>query len=204
MRLTFFSALVTVSFVISACGSNGDGSSGGGTSNNGGGGSPLSPKDCESAWTSYVKSHPRGLKLRYETRGMGRIDHNSTEVTESNENAVTESHTYAGNTSSTTITKAEWLKSCNTTSEGPSELPTSATIEANRKEIKATRAGLFNTNYVRMRMTQDSGQTPMVTVTETWTNDEELASFMVYTKTTMTSDSYTMETTSELISLERP
>lgn len=208
MRNTYFAtALALFSALVFSCGSSDSGNSGDGTSGNTGNptnGSPLSPGDCESAWTSYVKSHPRGLVLKYENRAMGHISQNTIEVTESSDAAVTERHKTGGNTTSTTITKDEWMETCKTAPGNPGSNPVNGTIEAQRKEIKTTRAGTFNTNYIKFRTTQTVGDTASVSVTESWTNDETDAPFTVFTKSVITTDTHTMESTTELISIVRP
>jgi hypothetical protein len=205
MRFFNISALALISILSASCGSSDGGNSGGGNNGNTNpGGAPLSEMDCEAAWTSYVKSHPRGLMLRYENRSMGHISQNTIEVTESSDSAVTESHRTGGNTTSTTMTKDEWMQSCTPPSEAPSNNTGNGTIEAQRKEIKSTRAGTFNSNYVKMKFTQTLGDSAAVTVTETWTNDETYSSFLVFSKSIMTSETHTMESITELIGIVRP
>lgn len=202
MRIHFILASVMLSTTLMlSCGTSDDGNSGSGSP---GGDLPLSPADCETAWTNYVASHPKGLMLRYENRAMGHISQNTIEVTESSNSAVTETHRVGRETSSTTTTKSEWMENCKSGAGAPQNTPVNGTIESQRKEIKTTRAGTFNTNYIKFKTTQTMGDTTAVTVTESWTNDETNAAFTVYSKSVITTDTQTMESTTELIAIVRP
>ena len=207
MRLTIVSIAVAGLLTVTSCGSsNGGGSQapGNGDDNIGeNNGRPLTDTQCADAWTRYVLAHPRGLKLRYENRSMGSSTTNTIEVTESSDAAVSEKHTNGSQTSLVTTNKQEFLKSCK---DVPSDNDSSVnvTIEERRNETKTVRAGTFATKYVKSRMTQESGGTSAVVVSESWTNDEPFSTFVVYSKSVSTMGSYTFESSSELISVTRP
>jgi hypothetical protein len=213
MRLSFFSTVLFVSIAISSCGSGGSGggdNGNNGNNNNGDGngsggspGQPLTDAQCTEAWTSYVRSRPKGLKLTYENRNMGSTTTSTIEVTASSDAAVTEKHMTGNQTDSTdTTTQNEFMKACKTV---PSEeIPANATVEERRKESKTVRAGIFSTDYMRIRMTQTDDGTSVVTVSEIWNNAQKYDDFMVYQKSTTSMGSYTFETTTELVSIRRP
>jgi hypothetical protein len=206
--LSFLMSVLT----LNSCGSSGGGGGGGSPNNNkpGGDGSgngegsrPLTDAECTAAWQSYVRSHPRGLKLRYENRSMGSTTVDSTEVTESGDNAVTEKFESGGQTNSETTTKKEFLDGCKSVSGNPEE-PVDGSVEARRKETKTVRAGTFSTDYIRIRATQSSDGDSITVVTESWTNADQSAPYVIYSKSVTSMGSYTMESSRELIAITRP
>lgn len=165
---------------------------------------PLTPAECEDAWSRYVSSRPVGLVLNYENKTVGTTTQSSIEVVRSDLDAVSESRRSEGGSTQTTTTKDQWLQSCTGTQGDSARIPVNAVIEAQGKETKTTRAGTFTTNYLKIRTTQAIGDKTNVSVNETWTNDETRGSFIVFSKFTLTTEANTIESTTELISIIRP
>ncbi len=204
MRLIIFLSFLMSVLTLNSCGSsNGGGGSPDDGSGQGPSGRPLTDAECADAWKSYVSAHPLGLKMRYEQRGMGSTTTYTIEVTDSRSDAVSESTVSGNQTNISTITKPEFMESC-TSSQGRIEEPSGVTIEARRKETKTVRAGTFSTNYLKTRMTQNSGGNSAVVVSEVWTNDAPSLPFLVYSKSVSTMGSYSFESSIELLSLIQP
>ena len=173
MLLRCFSSLVLSAIILSSCGSSGG--SGGGNEGqppnqigqdlgNGTGGQT---QNCESAWTTYVKTHPTGLKLKYESSGSGRYEIYTNEVTASSDAAVTESHRSTSGSNESTTTKEEFLSLCK---QGTPTNTPHGNIEETKKTSIRVRAGEFNTTYVRMRNTIDP-ENGVTAVSEVWTSE---------------------------------
>ena len=198
----FASALLSA-FLCWSCGSGGDNGSGGtapqDNPNLGGGG----PQNCDAAWAAYVKSHPAGLRLKYETTGSGRAEIHVTEITESTDTAVTE--TYRSSTSGSsesTTTKQEFLTACKQAPGTTPGQPPSGTIEESKKVTIRVRAGEYATNYVRMRSTIDP-ENDVTAVSEVWTADNSYH-FLVKQITTTELSGTRYEVKTELIEARIP
>jgi hypothetical protein len=173
MLLRCLSSLVLSAIILGSCGSSGG--SGGGNegqtpNQNGqdlGNGTGSQTQNCEAAWTSYVKTHPTGLKLKYESSGSGRYEIYTNEVTASSDAAVTESHKSTSGSNESTTTKEEFLSLCKQGT--PSSTP-HGNIEETKKTTIRVRAGEFNTTYVRMRNTIDP-ENDVTAVSEVWTSE---------------------------------
>ncbi len=173
MLLRCLSSLVLSAIILSSCGSSGG--SGGGNegqtpNENGqdlGNGTGGQTQNCESAWTSYVKTHPTGLKLKYESSGSGRYEIYTNEVTDSSDAAVTESHKSTSGSNESTTTKEEFLSLCK---QGTPSTTPHGNIEETKKTTIRVRAGEFNTTYVRMRNTIDP-ENDITAVSEVWTSE---------------------------------
>lgn len=173
MLLKHLSSLAMSALILGSCGSNG-GSGGGNEGQNPntngqdlGGGTGSQPQNCEAAWTTYVKTHPTGLKLKYESSGSGRYEIYTNEVTASTDAAVTESHKSTSGSNESTTTKEEFLSLCKQGT--PSNTP-HGNIEETKKTTIRVRAGEFNTTYVRMRNTLDPDNN-VTAVSEVWTSE---------------------------------
>jgi len=202
MRLGFLASLALVSILSWSCGSSDGGSGGGGTPgsdnpdlNDGG----QRPVNCENAWTAYVKSHPKGLKLKYQTNGAGQLQIFTNEVTASNEEAITETYRGTSGSNETTITKAEFLNSCKQGTGNPSDQPR-GTLEESKKTTIKVRAGEFKTNYVRYRMEMDTETTSL---SEVWSSDDSYH-FLVKQITTTEVSGTRYEVTTELLEARIP
>lgn len=202
-----FIALSVLSSVLSfSCGSGGDGGSGGQTPPqenpdlSGGSGQPL---NCDAAWKSYVSSHPAGLKLRYETSGSGQLEFHTTEVTSSNDSAVTETYrSSSAGTSETTTTKEQFLSTCRQGVPTTPNQPSTGTVEESKKTTIRVKAGEFNTNYIRMRSIIDR-ENDVTAVSEVWTSDNNYH-FLVKQITTTELSGERYEVKTELIEAHIP
>jgi hypothetical protein len=205
MRLRCLSSLALSAIILGSCGSSGG--SGGGNegqppNQNGqdlGNGTGGQTQNCESAWTTYVKTHPTGLKLKYESSGSGRYEIYTNEVTASSDAAVTESHRSTSGSNESTTTKEEFLSLCK---QGTPTNTPPANIEETKKTTIRVRAGEFNTTYVRMRNTIDP-ENGVTAVSEVWTS-EGTYNFLVkqITVTEMEGNRYEVKT--ELIQATIP
>lgn len=167
--------ILLTALIVWSCGSDGGGGSGGRSPQedpNLGGGSGNQPRNCESAWSAYVNSRPTGLTLKYETTGQGRYEIHTTEVTSSNQNAVSEKfRSSTSGTRESTITAQEYLAACRKNPESTPGQPQSGTLEEMKRETIRVRAGEFATTYVRMRSSLDP-ESRVTAVSEVWTSDD--------------------------------
>jgi hypothetical protein len=205
MRLRCLSSLALSAILLGSCGSSGG--SGGGNEGqtpnqngqdlgNGTGGQTL---NCESAWTTYVKTHPTGLKLKYESSGSGRYEIYTNEVTASSDAAVTESHRSTSGSNESTTTKEEFLSLCK---QGTPTNTPHGNIEETKKTTIRVRAGEFNTTYLRMRNTIDP-ENGVTAVSEVWTS-EGTYNFLVKQITTTEVEGTRYEVKTELIEARIP
>jgi hypothetical protein len=207
MHLRYLLSLALSAIVLGSCGSSG-GSSGGSEgqtpNQNGqdlGGGTGSQTQSCETAWTTYVKTHPTGLKLKYETSGSGHYEIYTNEVTSSSDAAVTESHRSTSGSNESTVTKDEFLSLCKQGSDTPTNTHP-GDIEETKKTTIRVRAGEFNTTYIRIRHTLDP-ENGVTAVSEVW-NSEGAYNFLVKQITTTDVEGTRYEVKTELIEAKIP
>ncbi len=213
---------VAVSFALASLTTHGCGSGGGG----GGGGDndqtqtpgtgnladPKDPATCARLWNEYVANNPRGRALTYETSTNGYTSRYTDEVVESSDIQVTRRTTIQGNSEDTTTSRAEFLATCAQGIPGHSGNPgdpnaaPNVKIEEQRKESRTVRAGTFQTNYIRARMSGSSGDNGDDndrgdTVSETWITADG-SSILVFSRTVMTVNGTEFESTTELVDLK--
>jgi len=151
--------------------------------------SDTTPTSCEDAWNQYVAANPTGQFREYKTEnhmivgGKDRVTYRSTrqeKVTESSQERVIISYTTDGNTSQLTMTKTEFLTSCN---QGTPTDPTDPTdrqiIEQGNRTITVA-AGTFDCLYVKAKiLSQGGGETNSETISEMWTSNSGAKSLLV-------------------------
>ncbi|MEY4631760.1 MAG: hypothetical protein RIQ81_1880 [Pseudomonadota bacterium] len=209
LALTIVLPLMTLQ---AGCGSkdDGDGSSGDNKDPNGPTdlvGPGRDPVSCAKAWQQFVATNPAGMKLVYETKGMGFETTYSSEIIESNDSRVTIRATTSGEDHDSTTTREDFLETCQKgipgSGDDDNDSRTDIKVEERRKESKTVRAGTFSSDYMRLRQSRLGGQDDSSMVSEIWTSTEA-GRFLVFQRNMSTFGTETYETTTELVSIRRP
>ncbi len=191
--------VVSVATAVVGCGSD-KGSAGGQ-------GGAAQAVNCTDAWQKYVATHPAGkieeyqvdVKMRQDGREMViRSDRELQQVTESSSERVVTSVRTGGATTSVTLTRVDFEKSCGKSVPGaPSGDAKLEVLERSRKTVTVP-AGRFDCAYLKARMTLREG----TALLETWIDGNAESGSLVKSITEMNGEggeSSSMVTVKELV-----
>jgi hypothetical protein len=212
-----FVAIISLTGVVTSCGSGDSGSSNGGGNPNNGVGTNLDDLSCPELWLAYQKAHPKGRKLTFEGINGQKFEKTENLITFSDNAGFTEQITVSSSesvnsgSSSTSYsylkseTKQNFLPECEKARKsGADPMHFRLPRDVARYENKTTRAGTFNTRLLHVSSKFTSGGIESTTESDIWTNNNALDSFNVFEKSISTSNGQTKEKTTELVSIINP
>jgi hypothetical protein len=172
-----------------------------------------STAECARLWKDLVASHKAGTLKEYETQSAGAVLVVRETVVEVTPQAITTEVVTADAPTVSTLSREQFLDTCR--SRGPAPLPTSPDggeykVETlvERPETVQVRAGRFQTNYRKVRMTGSYESDGYVSISESWvTRDARRILVESQTETTFSKDGRVREGSkshTELIRLVAP
>lgn len=172
-----------------------------------------STSECARLWKDLVASHKAGTLKEYETQSAGAVLVVRETVVEVTPQAITTEVVTADVPTLSTLSREQFLDTCS--SRGPTPLPTSPDggeykVETlvERPETIEVRAGRFQTNYRKVRMTGSYESDDYVSISESWvTRDARRILVESQTETTFSKDGRVREGSkshTELIRLVAP